>query len=136
MPQVDEQGPGEATGEVPHVDEQGRSCGPIISAADADSLAESTHLLATLQSAAESLKACGAIKAVITLQNEMHKAQRHLRVMSTEDPAVLLALARQRDIENAKELERRRLIHEANARTLTAEHLKHDFFLKKKTRNS
>ena len=36
------------------------------------------------------------------------------------------ALARQRDIENAKELERRRLVDEANARTMTAVRLKQE----------
>ena len=46
--------------------------------------------------------------------------------MSKEDPGVLLALARQRDIEHAKERERRRLIDEANARTLTAVRLKQE----------
>ena len=91
-------GPGEATGEVVQVVEQGRSCGPNISAADAASLAQSTHLLATLESAAASLKACGAMKAVISLENEMRNERRRLRAMSNEDPAVLFVLARPRDI--------------------------------------
>ena len=126
LPQVDEQGRSCGTGEVPQVDEQGRSGGKMMSAADADALAQSTHLLATLEAARASLRACGAMKAVVNLENEIRKERRRLRSIGKEDPDVLLALARQRDIENAKERERRRLVDEANARTMTAVRLKEE----------
>ena len=71
-----------------------------------------------------SLKACGAMNSVINLENEIRKERRRMRAMSKEDPDVLLALARQRDEEEARDRERRRLVDQANARTLSAARLR------------
>ena len=128
--------------EVGQEAEQGRSCGPgeaagghpgegssgsaalAIDEADAETLAHSSHLVATLESAMASLKACGAMNSVVNLENEIRKERRRMRAMSNEDPEVLLALARQRDEEEARDRERRHLVDQANARTLSAARLR------------
>ena len=118
-----------------HPDEHGgaRSCGRsdgagdsavLVSAAGAEQIAHSARLIATYESAILSLKACGAMKSVINLENDIAKERRRMRALGREDPDVLLALARQRDEEDARERTRRRAVADANARTLTAAKLR------------
>ena len=79
------------TDEVGQEAEQGRSCGPgeaagghpgegssgsaalAIDEAGAATFAHSSNLVATLESAMASLKACGAMTSVINLENEIRK---------------------------------------------------------------
>ena len=67
-----------------------------------------------------SLKAVGAVKVVIHLESDRRKERRRMRACSRESPDVLLACARQRDKEQAKERARLRDLADANARTFTA----------------
>ena len=102
----------------------GADCAVAVSAAHADPIAHSAHLIATYESAISSLKACGAMKPVINLQNDILKERRRMRSLGKQDPDVLLALSRQRDEEAARERKRRRVIADANAQTLNAAKLR------------
>jgi hypothetical protein len=125
---------GEAEAEC-QPDEQGdaRSCGRsdgagdsavAISAAAAEQIAHSAHLISTYESAITSLKAAGAMKSVINLQNDITKERRRMRSLGREDQGVMLALARQGDEEDARERKRRRAVADANAQTLNAAKLR------------
>jgi hypothetical protein len=96
----------------------------VVSAASAEQIAHSAQLIATYESAISSLKACGAMKSVINLQNDILKERRRIRSMGREDGDVLLALAKQGDEEDARERKRRRAVADANAQTLNAAKLK------------
>ena len=126
-----------APDEVGQAAEQGRSCGGAAgghpgkgssrstahatSEADAEaSVAQSSDRIATLQSAMASLQDVGAMKAVVTLENEIRKCRRRLREEANEDSEVLLALARRRDEEEARNREQCRLVDKMNAQTLKA----------------
>ena len=112
-----------------------RSCGLVAAAdgnsapttaAEAENIAQSLSLIATYESAIASLKAVGAMKAVINLENDIQKERRRMRACCKESPDVLLALARQRDEEQAKERARLLAVADANARTLSAAKLKQE----------
>ena len=120
---LDEQGGARSSGRS---DGAGDSavCEVALSAAQAEHVAHSSQLIATYESAIESLKACGAMKSVINLQNDIVKERRRMRLMGKEDPDVLLALSRKADEEDAKERKRRLAVADANAQTLNAAKLK------------
>ena len=67
-----------------------------------------------------SLKAVGAQAAVVHMANNIRKERRKARAIGRDDPHVLLALARQRDADEAQERRRRLLFSEGRKRTLTA----------------
>ena len=103
--------------------EDGRSGGEaptIASTGDAERLAASANLISTFQGAMESLKGVGAQKAVANLSNEIRKEHRRMRAIGRDDPNVLLALAQQRDAENARAREQRWRLEEEKKRLLTA----------------
>ena len=105
----------------------GGSCSDVVvDAAQAEELAASAKRVATLEAAATTLKECGLIKAAVNVENEIRKARRHARSVGSEDSQVLLALARQRELEEAQERQRRRLVDEANARTLNVASLRRE----------
>ena len=119
-----------------------RSCGRVASAdansathtaAEAENIAQSLSLIATYESAIASLKAVGALKAVINLENDIQKERRRMRACCKESPDVLVALARQRDEEQAKERARQRAVADANAQTLTAAKLKQELAVASET---
>ena len=105
--------------DLPDEPDNGAGCVVSTNEAVAEHVAHSAHLIATFESAISSLQACGAMKSVINLENEIVKERRRIRSMSREDPDVVLALTRQRDEENARERKRLRDVADANARTLT-----------------
>ena len=92
----------------------------IASTIDAERLAASQNLISTYQHAIESLKAVGAQAAVANLDNEIRKEKRKMRAISRDDPEVMIALARQRDAQDARAREQRWRVEEENKRTLTA----------------
>ena len=73
----------------------------IASATEADTLTQSQTLISVFEKAMESLKEVGAQAVVAHMANEIRKERRRARAIGRDDPDVLLALARQRDQEDA-----------------------------------
>ncbi len=95
-----------------------------VSAGAAEQATRSQHLISVFETAQEQFRDAGAMQAVVTIENEIRKERRRMRAICREDDGVLLALARQRDEEYAREWKRLRLVEDANARTTTAATLK------------
>jgi len=94
-----------------------------LSAQKADEIHASEMLLDTFDQAIVSLRAVGAMSAVANLENEMRKERRRQRALGKEDAAVAVALARKRDAADLEAQRQRRMLADANAKTLTAQKL-------------
>ena len=105
---------------------EGKGTDVVIDAAQAEELTANAAMIATLEAAAATLKECGAMKAATNVLHQIRKARRRSRKVAAEDSGVLVALARQREAEEARERERRRLVDEANARTMTVASLRRE----------
>ena len=102
----------------------GAPCAIEVSAGAADHVTYSREKTSALQSAREVLLSAGLMQAVVNIDYELAKERRRLRGACKADSDVMLALARQRDEEDARERKRRRLIEDANARTTNVAKLK------------
>ena len=84
----------------------------------AETAARSMELVAAFESAIVSLRECGAMNAVVNLENESAKERRRMRALSRENPDVLDALAKQQCAEMARERKHRAAVADADARSL------------------
>ena len=88
--------------------------GTPLSAAAAEQLNASQHLVGAYKQAIEALKICGAMSAVQQLENELHKELRRQRVSATENPAVADALLEMKAARDSAELDERLAVRDAN----------------------
>ena len=95
----------------------------IASSTDAEAMAHSQTLISTFEAAMVALKNCGATSAVANLANEIRKERRRTRAIGNDGPDVLVALARQRDAEEARDRQHRLRLAEDKKRTFTASKL-------------
>ena len=77
------------------------------------------ELISTLEIAVTAMRECGAMQAVMNMENEVAKERRRMRACSRESPYVMEALATRRDAERARERRQMAAVADANARTLS-----------------
>ena len=100
-------------------DQGGKDLPRLTDADAAEHILQSRKIIALLESAKDALIQIGAMASVVHLDGEIRKEERKLRQRSSENPDVLRALARHMDIEAADATRRKRLVDDANARTLS-----------------
>ena len=83
---------------------------------EAEEITKSDQLISALQQAKDELMKVGAIAAAIALGNEIKKEERRRRAFCKTSPAVMNAMKLQRDFEERQQIERKRLLDEANTK--------------------
>lgn len=86
----------------------------------AESVQQSTAVIAALQSAMQTLKDAGQLSTVAHLQSQVNKEERKLRLRSSEDQEVQRALQQHKDREEAAALKRKEVIAADNRLTMNS----------------
>ena len=76
-------------------------------------------LIAILEETRQQLLDHGLMSSAGVLENDIRRERRRFRALSREDPGVLMAVARARDAEEARDRKRRIEIADANSRIMT-----------------
>ena len=85
---------------------------------ETEEIERSDNLISGLQLAIESLRELGALAPAVALENEIRKEERRRRAICKENPAVMEAMRLQREYEARQEIERARMLKDANAKLL------------------
>ena len=80
---------------------------------------KSAETMKALSDAKAQLLAYGLVGAAATIERDIRKEKRRIREISREDPDVLVALARVKDVERAKENRQRLLTQQASETLMT-----------------
>ena len=91
----------------------------IVAPAEAEYVSMSRNIIAGLQTAKETCAQVGSMALAVTIENEIRKEERKLRQRSSENPDLMLALARSMDKDAAEAAKRKRLVDDADAHTLS-----------------
>ena len=86
-----------------------------LSLVDEEHLVRSRDYAATLEATKEELKKVGALSVCVSIDHEIDKERRRMRALSKQNTAVADALAIRRDAEEAKALQKQRLLQDAQA---------------------
>ena len=91
---------------------------------EAEYILQSRKTIASLQQAKQTCEEVGSMTAVVHIVNEIRKEERKLRQRTAEDPDLMRALAHKMDMEAAEAAKRKKLLDDANAKTLCAKKLR------------
>jgi hypothetical protein len=109
-------------GDVPFEDTDNDSAAdkpPVVHEAHVELVERSEGLIAILEETRQQLLDHGLMSSAGVLENDIRGEKRRVRDLSREDPGVLMAVARARDAEEARDRKRRIEIADANSRIMT-----------------
>ena len=109
-------------GDVPFEDTDNDSAAdkpPVVHEAHVELVERSVGLIAILEETRQQLLDHGLMSSAGVLENDIRGEKRRVRDLSREDPGVLMAVARARDAEEARDRKRRIEIADANSRIMT-----------------
>ena len=95
-----------------------------VSLAEARAVHRSHCVITCHQEAIEALRPCGAVAAIVHLENVMRKEKRRRRILGKQNPGVSFALAKMRDAEDSQLQDQHRRALELTDRQAAASKLK------------